>query len=593
MKRILLLFSIALLLNLNNASGQNISQSFEENNFKWFQSTSGVLFYDQDNGLGGMTVPAGGENLALFSSTFWVAGLDGDDVKASYSYYCNNSEASVCDSKWGPLRTADAQTSFSIAEEYNRFWFVTQSEIDLHLNYYNCLNDQSCNLSTEFPIGYELPESFETWPAHGPEGYADNLAPFVDYNTNEIYDPQNGDYPAICGDFSSYIIKNDVGTEITNDSITLGIEIHTRVYGYNASEGALFNTLFVQHKIINRSETTFTDSYLSTFTDFDLGNYSDDFIGTDVKRSMYFVVNGDDDDEGSTAGPGYGTDLPMLGVKYLGGPFKDDDGVDNAPVSNEFETYGNQTSGWGDGVVDNERLGLSSSLFVAHVNHPGMVQTYNTSAVYNKMKGIWNDGFPLTYGGDGYNPESDTVTRYLYPGDSDPLFVGTNGENPNYPLLGGWTEESGGLYPGDRRMLGSTGPFTFSPGDVQYLDYAIVFARESHNPDLDLRDILNQYADEIVGMECGMMPDIVTGIEESTPKLRIEFFPNPAENELIIKSYSNKSFFTIFDLEGRRVMQGKLTGLQTVLTVESLNAGMYLLKVQSNDGVVVKKIVIK
>ncbi len=591
MKRIYLLSIPLSSFVFSNAFSQIITQSFQANNFEWFQSTSGLLFYDEENGVGGMEVPAGEGNLALFSSAFWVAGLDGEDIKASYTYYCSQ-DLNSCITKWGPLRTADAQTSPEVAEEYNRFWFVTQSEIDLHLNYFNCFNDPSCDTSIEFPIGYEVPDAFQTWPANGLEGYAENLAPFVDYDGDGIYNSQNGDYPAICGDFSTYIINNDVGTEITNDSITLGIEIHTRVYGYNAAEGALFNTLFVQHKVINRSETTYTDTYFSTYSDFDLGNASDDFIKTDVSRSMYFVFNGDGNDEGSTTGPGYGNDLPMLGVKYLAGPFKDNDGVDNEPVSSDFQTYGNQTSGWGDGIADNERLGLSSSMFVSHNNHPGMALTYVASDVYKNMQGIWNDGVPLTHAGNGYDPGSDNVTKYQYPGDSDPFFVGSNGEDPNYPAAGGWTEENEGFEPFDRRMLGSSGPFTFEPDETQYLDYAYIFARNSQNPDMDLRDILNQYADEIVGMECGALPDIALGIEDQPQKINIEIYPNPATQELTISSVSfNNAIYTIFDLEGRTVVQGQLKGLQTTLSIENLNAGLYLLKVQTRDGIAVEKVV--
>ncbi|MBK8414466.1 MAG: hypothetical protein IPL22_08125 [Bacteroidetes bacterium] len=35
------------------------------------------------------------------------------------------------------------------------------------------------------------------------------LAPFADFNSNGIYDPQNGDYPYILGDESIYSIFND------------------------------------------------------------------------------------------------------------------------------------------------------------------------------------------------------------------------------------------------------------------------------------------------------------------------------------------------------------------------------------------------
>ena len=60
--------------------------------------------------------------------------------------------------------------------------------------------------------------------------------------------------------------------------------------------------------------------------------------------------------------------------------------------------------------------------------------------------------------------------------DSDPENIGTNGIQPEGYGTNGvyWTEEQCGNAPNDRRGLAMVGPFSFSIGDIQELDYAMI-----------------------------------------------------------------------------------------------------------------------
>ena len=66
--------------------------------------------------------------------------------------------------------------------------------------------------------------------------------------------------------------------------------------------------------------------------------------------------------------------------------------------------------------------------------------------------------------------------KYVFPGSSDSLHYGTFGTAVNP-----WDEMSMGNFPSDRRATGSSGPFTFSPGNVIELQYAFVFGRDYVN----------------------------------------------------------------------------------------------------------------
>ncbi len=85
---------------------------------------------------------------------------------------------------------------------------------------------------------------------------------------------------------------------------------------------------------------------LGYWTDPDLGNASDDYVGTDTTLDMIYVYNGDNEDEGSD---GYGTAPPALGISFLQGPLVDAPG--QTWTDPDGTTYPNR-----------RRLGMSNSL---------------------------------------------------------------------------------------------------------------------------------------------------------------------------------------------------------------------------------------
>ncbi|MFT7086212.1 MAG: hypothetical protein ACJAV5_001936 [Vicingaceae bacterium] len=188
---------------------------------------------------------------------------------------------------------------------------VTQQEIDDHIaNYSNS--------------GYVIPESILNWPAHGRVdlGMDFNLAPFVDVNGNGAYEPENGDFPCIKGDKAVYIISNDVkihsdcGVGSGWNLESLGIEIHYMFYQYSSING-LENTTFCKARVINRTTTTYTNFKSSLLMKGQIGNYSDDYSGTDVTRNLIYTYNGDATDESGTYSIGYDNSPPATGVVSL------------------------------------------------------------------------------------------------------------------------------------------------------------------------------------------------------------------------------------------------------------------------------------
>ncbi|MCH2215367.1 MAG: T9SS type A sorting domain-containing protein [Flavobacteriales bacterium] len=562
---------------------------FEGNNFRWAQTTNGSLFNNRSQGLPGLEVPAGEGNHSVFTSTIWLGGVSpSGDLKIAFHRHCQDANE-MCNENWGPLKLNGAANSTEDVSEYNRVWFITSAQIDEHQYYFDCFNDSNCDVDINFP-DYEIPEAFLTWPAEGAAGYADHLAPYVDRNNDGVYTPTSGDHPAICGDFSTYFIWNTLGLNSLSENISsIGLEIHTSVYGYESESEAEFNTLFVQYKLINRDNTLTNDTYSAICTDLDLGNPIDDYIASDVGRSMFYVYNGDSFDEQNFSGPGYADDLPAFGVKILGGVFADDDGLDT-PLNQAF--YGNETTGYNDGIIDNERLGLSNSIFYAEGVGPAFMQAPQTPIeYYNYMNSRWRDGLSLSYGGTGYGIDN-LSTRYHFSGGSDPLFVGTDGTDPNYTGDDGWTEQNEAMLPGERRMLGSSGPFTFAPGDIQYIDLAYIFARDSYDDNETEIETLQRFADEVEGRQCEPLPSIILGDKSLSIEQSAKVYPNPTNDQFTVDlelTAADRVTIEMVNVVGQIVktidLGNRSVGLnRAYIDINDLSEGIYFINLLVGDA---------
>jgi len=431
-------------------------------------------------------------------------------------------------------------------------------------------------------------------------GHSQYLAPFVDVDGDSLYIPENGDYPAICDSSCAYIIWNDVGIENSANPFghqNIGIEVHTMIYGEPSTEASLNNTIFVKHKIYNRGPHDLSDVYLGIWTDFDVENYDDDYLGTDVRRGMIYAYNGDNFDEDFFGFPGYGDNLAAVGVKVLNGPLQDPDGQDNPPLSDDFETYGPQSNGWGDGIADNERLGLSGSIFINGSDAgPVATQLPETSAdFYNYIQSRWKDGIPLIFGSQGYDPEDQSVlpAKYSYPGLSDPLNAGTEGVDPQYDAPEGWTEDAEGNTPGDRRILGTVGPFSLQSGAFTTIDLAYIFARESMADEETELMTLQRFADEITGLECENFEQLILNTNNQIKKIgTLKLYPNPSKRYFQIDYPSE--FITgsliIRDVNCRVVHSQVVDGNSIIKS--NLDNGVYLIELSNEVFIWSTKLII-
>lgn len=584
------------------AQSQFIATSeYNPNNIRCRVSSNGVMFNDYGLGIAGFEAPTNSGRNTIYIGGLWLGGIDeSDELRVSSFLYRDDNELDY--SFYGPAKTDGSPNIESEVEEYNRVWFASAPNIENHIEYYECVWNPDCNVEDNYPNGYSIPQSIIDWPASGNAeyGHSEYLAPFVDVDGDSLYIPENGDYPAICGRSCAYIIWNDVGLENSANPFGhqhIGLEVHTMIYGEFSNEESLDNTIFVKHRMFNRGPHNLSNVYLGIWTDFDLGNYADDYIGTDVQRAMIYAYNGDNEDEDYFGFPGYGTDLPAMGIKVLNGPLQDPDGIDNPPLSEEFETYGPQSNGWGDGVPDNERLGLTGSIFFNGANGGPAATLFPETSLdfYRYLQISWQDDLPFTFGSDGYNPDDQSAlpASYAYPGLTDPLHNGTEGIDPEYDSPLGWTEVAEGNMPGDRRMIGTIGPFSLPSEESQSIDLAYIFARESMAAEETELMTLRRFADEITGLECENFDQITLSTEHRIKSIKpLTVFPNPSNGvfQLDFPNDATRGIIIIRDINGRTVHSQRI---ESGLEINSgLDKGIYFIELSNESYRGVSKLII-
>ena len=520
----------------------------------------------------------------IFSSNFWIGGLDDKD---SIHLAAERYRQIGLDFWAGPVSVIDGKVTADVsnAVNWNRVWKLTKDEIIYHKFHYS-------------DPGYQPIEAIATWPAHGDTsmGQAAYIAPFVDVDGNGVYEPMQGDYPLIRGDQCIFFVLNDARVhDETGGGLPLGIEVHVMAYEfYNTDTLAMHNTVFYSYKVFNRSENTYHNTIMGLYCDFDIGYAWDDYTGCDVSRGLFYGYNGKPVDGDGEEGA-YGDTVPAQTAILLSSGLMDADGEDNPAGECDESING---TGFGDGIIDNERFGMNRSVYFNAGGNPATTDPVIATDYYQYMNGLWKDSTAIEYGGTGhvsggaYGP----AASFAFPGMSDPCYWGTGGEEPYGPV--DWTMKTAGYEPQDIRGTGFSGKFTFKPGDMQRFDVAYVsaFAEEGKTAletVLDYSDFVKaKYAQNPNGF--GYQYLGVNEKAKSNNTLKLNVWPNPVNDKLMFTCTSNhgKAVYTIKTLTGKIVSKGLVYDNQEVgVDMSGLPSGLYIIHVNTQTGICSAKVI--
>jgi hypothetical protein len=512
-------------------------------------------------------VPKGSGKHSNFASALWIGGLDNSNQLHGGAQTYRQSGVDF----WpGPLDTITATIDTTTSKNYDKIWKVSYTDINTFINAFN----SGSVVATADML---------TWPAKGTGNNSRNLAPFVDYNSDGLYNPNDGDYPKIKGDQTLYFIYNDKLAAHSTSFTPMGIEVQGMAYAYGCpavtnGHNELTYTTFYDYKIINRSSTNYHDVFVSMWSDVDLGYYGDDYIGSNVADNYGYAYNADGVDETVSGVPGYGNYIPAQGFNIVKGPLANlNDGIDN--------NNNGITDEIGEDCKMNKLTYFSNNFSGVPLGTTGPTtgQEY-----YNYMSGFWKDGSPFTCGGNAYG--GSVPASWVYTADTY-----TNGVCGSTP----WNESG---VSGDRRLILSSGPFTLNAGQMQEVEYAFVTSFDSSaafSGSMSLGKLktdiqkVNTFYNQVSKPNC--LQSITVGITEVPKQNDFALFPNPAKSLITISSTINgtiKVNYEIVDVLGKVVLQNEHTGSDKfTINVSDLNSGIYFVRLQVNNSVVVKKFV--
>ena len=477
------------------------------NNIEANLNLNGSFWIDQALSMPGYEVPQGSGKHTIYSGALWFGGLsDSGQLHLAAQLWGSSSGNDY----WtGPID--DATGAAFNCPAFDQFYIVAASEIQTFI---------STGSSSA---------SIDSWPAKGNPNLSylpnQDLAPFVDVNSDGLYNPSDGDFPKIKGDVAYWWVMNDVGGAHTVSSAEpFGMEIHVMAYAYATSD-SLNNMTFYELKLINKSLETRSDTYFGMWLDPDLGFYGDDYVGVDTSLLTAYVYNGDSFDEDGAGTLGYGSQPPVQGITFSSNP------------------------------TLNMATPIDLASFMAYGSGGGIPGSGPTTAAdyYSLMKGTYS-GVPLLH------PTTGDTTTFIY---------------PDNPMDGsGWSECSISNPPGDRRFLMSFGPADMLPGDDLTACFGLIYLRPDSADHCDGPD---EFLDLVANMGdfCSNLHHV--GMEEKEEVLNFEVFPNPASHHISIAGVNGQVELQLCNTVGQIVLNRSVLG-ETSVSVAGLQPGIYLLR---------------
>lgn len=372
-----------------------------------------------------------------------------------------------------------------------------------------------------------------------PDAGNQDLAGFFDYDSDGIYNPANGDHPALemsgcpsnmVPDVMAWMAFHDDYQHLLSGAQPLKMEVQATMFAFHCAENApLGNTIFLRLKLFYWGNEPLSNTYFGLFNDYQVGDGYHEYAGCDPSRKLLFGYNGLAQESSN----------PAVGVKLLRGPV----------------TEGNM------------EVPLHSAIMIDPMSPLSQL------GYYRLLSGKNPNGSMAYYGG------------FTYPGSP----VSSDDS----------TEISAGNMPGNRAAVASYGPFLLEPGAVHEMIAAYTFTKSTdQNGFAPNVKPLYSFADRIAMFYYNCFetkPELELCVSEtlqtntdSPDALDLLAFPNPAVSKFSIESQGTFiSRVTVSDFTGRKLidLEPAKGENSTLVHVDGsrLHAGIYLVTVIGTD----------
>lgn len=380
------------------------SQKININNISTWIHWNGESDIDWTTDNAGFEFPKGSNKYCFYQSGLIWGGKVGDEIRVGGSKYSSSLTPGWIQANGTPVDENDERIRI----------YKTRS------------NYMTADLSAEAKDEHRTIEEIRAQYIKGSEEWHTELgAPYEDIDGNRIFTP-NLDVIGIPGaDQTLWFVAHDTDDDLSQFAFnckSTGIELQTSVWGYDANF-PYNNMIFKKYVLINKSLDTIKDMYVGMWSDPDIGDAADDYVGCDTTLNLGYSYNDETKDEV------YGFEQPAVGYQLI-----------QVPKKNESTKYFDMTS------------------FAVLYSHLLQEERYDWYKLYyNSLQGLQGfEGKPFV------DPLSDDTTKFPLSGDP----INRTG------WIDGIINKSN-----DRRMLISSGPFNMEPGDTQEVVYAQIVAQ--------------------------------------------------------------------------------------------------------------------
>lgn len=461
--------------------------------------TNGKLF-----GTTGIEFPQNSRIYSMGESVLWLSGVTSTDTFVSANLFGNEKS----DFQPGPLKIDGSEGATD--SKWQTVYSIDKNQIESHKYNFSKPN-------------YNTPLAIENWPSNGDEGYTKLLAPFVDWNNNELYEPTQGDYPYIYGDQMAFTVLNDRGAHGLTSGDGMGVQVESMVSVFYDEQNASQSNVVINRLLLeNRSNENYEDFKLSVLTNFVLGNPMDNYVGTNVKENYVYCYNkGNTDDE-------YGNKIPVLVVFPL-----------------------------------EEKWGMSSSIYLNANNDAQTGFPKSKLEFFNYANGFWRNGKFIAYGGAGL--DGVTPCKFVYSGTTDKSVQGSD-----------WTEVKAGNSAGHRNILMNIGLANFMSDSTKQVSIAYAILEDFDGNYTKLDSFVNQ-------VRKNNMEGRYTRLNKL--QLGVSIYPtltSPGDMIYIKGAEASHINVKLFDSKGVMVNEIRKINNNSFILNEGLMTGFYYLEVISN-----------
>ncbi|MBO6575156.1 MAG: T9SS type A sorting domain-containing protein [Rhodothermales bacterium] len=231
----------------------------------------------------------------VFGAGIWLSGsLDGE-LRASVAFYGRQ------DFWPGPLGP-DGQPAEDCTP-FDRIWSVSKADLTTFAETGVATDDL-----VSWPTGLGAP----TLDASG------NRVPIttgsIQARAARTIDLDAGEWPLLRGDVTHWWVVNDVAEYLESGRTPpLFVEVGVTAFAFDV-DGVLGRTLFYEFDVRKPAGATIEDAFVGFYTDMDLGDFDDDYMGSDSVLGMVYTYNAVPTDAQ------WGERPPAVGMDILRGP---------------------------------------------------------------------------------------------------------------------------------------------------------------------------------------------------------------------------------------------------------------------------------